>query len=681
MITEKEKGELLKKKNVVGVGTGYKYVGGRRTDEVAIIVFVRRKVPESELSSRDLIPKEIRGVKTDVREKFFRAFTTPEEKQKKWRPAKGGCSISHFLVTAGTLGAIVTDKTDGEKVILSNNHVLANCLDENTDVLTETGWKNWDDVTENDKLATLNKRGELEYQKPLALHKYWYNGDLIHFSSKYMDLMVTPNHRLYAKHTFRSGIPKHCRHLQKYTKFSFILAEDAYKRMYNHPSTSFAMTSFIRWNCLSLNAITIPEVKYIKGKDYNVKTQIPTRLWARFLGWYLSEGSYAINPNGGYLVSIRNCNLDYINEIHRLMEEMGFNAFICKSGKGYAVVVNSKQLYTYVKQFGHTEDKYIPQDLKQAPPDILSEFMDAYLKGDGGKYHKYYCACSKSKRLIDDLQEVFLKLGYHSQIKVIKGSTFNPNGIYYWITAYRLKEMRVMKVAKFHYTGYVYCATVPNGTLLVRRNGKPVWTANSNNGKAGDSILQPGVYDGSNVSTDTIAKLKRFVPIQFEQGSTCPVANLLASLYNGLARIAGARTRLVLTKEVYNEVDAAIASPLDPSLVEEEIIDVGAPKGLADAVLGMRVQKSGRTTCKTVGIVDTVDLTVRVSYDYNTAVFVDQIGIQPEGGKFSDGGDSGSAILDMDANLIGLLFAGDDSGYTIANKIGKVFDALGVKLS
>ncbi|GAG05381.1 unnamed protein product, partial [marine sediment metagenome] len=42
----------------------------------------------------------------------------------KWRPAPGGISIGHYLITAGTLGSTVYK--NGQKMILSNNHVLAN---------------------------------------------------------------------------------------------------------------------------------------------------------------------------------------------------------------------------------------------------------------------------------------------------------------------------------------------------------------------------------------------------------------------------------------------------------------------------------------------------------------------------------------------------------------------------
>jgi hypothetical protein len=50
---------------------------------------------------------------------------TPATLQKRRRPMVIGCSIGHFAITAGTLGCFVEDKS-GARLILSNNHVLAN---------------------------------------------------------------------------------------------------------------------------------------------------------------------------------------------------------------------------------------------------------------------------------------------------------------------------------------------------------------------------------------------------------------------------------------------------------------------------------------------------------------------------------------------------------------------------
>jgi hypothetical protein len=60
--------ELLKLPGVTGVDVGHKYVGGKETDVLAIRVYVKEKkdVPEE-----DAVPKQIRGVPTDVIERRF----------------------------------------------------------------------------------------------------------------------------------------------------------------------------------------------------------------------------------------------------------------------------------------------------------------------------------------------------------------------------------------------------------------------------------------------------------------------------------------------------------------------------------------------------------------------------------------------------------------------------------
>lgn len=114
---------LLSKKNVIGVGQGYKTIQGEKTDLLSLIVLVEKKVSREELDARDIVPIIVDGYMTDVIEiGKIKALSTTG----RYRPALGGVSIGHKDITAGTLGCVVEDITDGHKVILSNNHILAN---------------------------------------------------------------------------------------------------------------------------------------------------------------------------------------------------------------------------------------------------------------------------------------------------------------------------------------------------------------------------------------------------------------------------------------------------------------------------------------------------------------------------------------------------------------------------
>ena len=118
-------GQRVTRPNVVGVGVGRKLVRGRETEELSIAISVIKKLPERSLKREEIIPKEIEGIKTDVIETgVIYAPLTPIGRRTRMRPARGGCSIGHYNITAGTFGCLV--RRYGEELILSNNHVLAN---------------------------------------------------------------------------------------------------------------------------------------------------------------------------------------------------------------------------------------------------------------------------------------------------------------------------------------------------------------------------------------------------------------------------------------------------------------------------------------------------------------------------------------------------------------------------
>jgi hypothetical protein len=177
--------------------------------------------------------------------------------------------------------------------------------------------------------------------------------------------------------------------------------------------------------------------------------------------------------------------------------------------------------------------------------------------------------------------------------------------------------------------------------------------ANENLASIGDNVLQPGTYDGGVDPDDMIGTLADFEPINFHP-----------------------RAR--------NKIDAAIA------LTSTDMVGNATPSGdpdypdgygtpsstTATAYVGMEVQKYGRTTGHTYGDVTGINATVRVGYSTRSAIFVEQILIEP--GGFSAGGDSGSLVVTkIGKNPVGLLFAGS-STMTVANPIDLVLERFGV---
>lgn len=198
-------------------------------------------------------------------------------------------------------------------------------------------------------------------------------------------------------------------------------------------------------------------------------------------------------------------------------------------------------------------------------------------------------------------------------------------------------------------------------------------------GNIGDPIYQPGVYDGGKES-DHIANLYKFLPIMksIQSNTECPIAAGLTRKGNSLLKLVKPNYQLQLLKKYSgtNLVDAALARPLSPDMVRESVLGIGLVEGVTSAELNMMVQKSGRTTGITRGEVTALGATLQVDMgNTESAWFSDQVVTEMK----SQGGDSGSLVLDEARRAVGLLFAGSES-HTIVNRIENVMDRLGVKL-
>ncbi|RKU27474.1 hypothetical protein C6499_11810 [Candidatus Poribacteria bacterium] len=200
--------------------------------------------------------------------------------------------------------------------------------------------------------------------------------------------------------------------------------------------------------------------------------------------------------------------------------------------------------------------------------------------------------------------------------------------------------------------GTLGCLVEKDGNHYILSNNHVL--ADTNNATPGDPVIQPGSVDGGNSPDDDIATLEPYEEIDF---SGAP-----------------------------NHIDAAIAliGDSNQTLVKSEIIDIGEPMSDPDtAFIDQIVQKRGRTTKHTSGVVVDISGDFWVDYGSETAWFEDQIVVESTDRSqppFSEGGDSGSLIVDQMRKPIALLFAGSESGITVANPIDLVLNYYNVTI-
>jgi hypothetical protein len=172
--------------------------------------------------------------------------------------------------------------------------------------------------------------------------------------------------------------------------------------------------------------------------------------------------------------------------------------------------------------------------------------------------------------------------------------------------------------------------------------------------------------------------LLRFIPlIRESQQADCPVAMGVAAAGNRFLKLLRPSYELRFYKysRFTNMVDCAVARPLNPGLIADEVIELGKVSGVGEIREGMVVQKSGRTSGVTSGEITARGVTLKVELsDEEAGWFSDQVVADLECAP----GDSGSLILDKENKAVGLLFAGAEN-HCIFNRIHNVLNLLDVE--
>lgn len=353
------------------------------------------------------------------------------------------------------------------------------CYSDDTEVLTVDGWKLFKNVTLDDSLYTLNDRREIEIHKPDKLFEYDINDELLHFTNRGVDLLVTPNHNMVTVDTHND-------------KISLVRADECDK-YFEIPSRSKYVAQDI-----SHYIIKAADQVNENTKAYE-DIRIDMDTWLKFIGLFISEGSVRgakgvdVKKHFRYEIAISQKKEHNISIIDDVMQRMPFPVHRRESDDGTVQwVIGSKQLWEELTHQGASWEKHIPGYVFNCSSRQLRLLYDYLMLGDGNirkstGQSMYY---TTSKRLADDMQRLLLLIGLAGVVRtdtrprktpcVIRGRQINKKHTCYEISVYRVKNRCVAYgYKKVPYKGKVYCVQVPNHTVYVRRNGKAVWCGNS----------------------------------------------------------------------------------------------------------------------------------------------------------------------------------------------------------
>lgn len=326
-----------------------------------------------------------------------------------------------------------------EATVTLGNH---DCYDAETEILTSEGWKRGIDLSINDKVATMNMETKnIEYQLPIGLIKKEYDGEMHRYKSKAtgVDLFVTPNHRMvvYNKH-------------EKSDEYSpkIKLSKDI-KRSRVHIPVSLGNNN-----------------KGIEMSDDMI----------RLIAWIITDGSI-INKNTFIVYQsknemcvkikhiLNNLNIKF-KESKRVrdIKEICGKKLKNKPLDSFEFYFHSKELYSYI------QNKYeIPKIMWKLSDRQFDIFIESLIDGDGSRYSdtRKCMYLYGIEKVLSQVQSICIQHKYsaiitkyrdvHFKLAILKNRTK---------IGYEAKDIKTVE----NYKGIVWCATVKNGTLVVRRN-------------------------------------------------------------------------------------------------------------------------------------------------------------------------------------------------------------------
>lgn len=356
-------------------------------------------------------------------------------------------------------------------IIISNQ--LLSGYSNDTEVMTDAGWKLIKDINVgNDLVMSLNhENGCIEMVNVFDSVSNQVNNELYHFYNRNMDFCVTKNQEMY-RYSCQERISK---------TLSFIKA-NCIRKSHLLPLVNFSWKEGMHTEYFYL-----PSTKQLQ--QYSRKEiQVPMKKirmddWLEFFGFYLADGCYRdhINSCGkrDYTISIaqNKVNEEYVLD---LIKRIGFTCRISPKGndrKANNYCIYSKQLWEYLSQFGRSQDKYIPRSYMNLERNQLAVLLKGYMNGDSSRTQNCIRFSSVSKKLIDNIQELLLKVhGFVTQVRKRKMKHSYDNGecIFYYISVkldrHHMNFSKYGIPEKIAYNDCVYNLVLDSNQIMLTRH-------------------------------------------------------------------------------------------------------------------------------------------------------------------------------------------------------------------
>lgn len=448
-----------------------------------------------------------------------------------------GCAESHVDNSIKDSSCFVTTNVLGTHSMLEaarqvhtpKKFINVSCYDKETRVPTKCGLKTFDKIKEGDIVFTLNPVTRTVEEQPVEkVIIQDYSGNMVHFIKSGVDCLITPNHRVYDDN------------------MNVLRADECI----NHKIIRFPKPKGFNGK---LDPITIG------GKNVDLKDLF------YIIGVYIGDGFTAyqekITPSksglnkddyvnksrdsksGRFTSTGKIGSNDYVtskswriffdipeNDKARKRTEATLSSlgikFTGQSGKsGEHLYFSSEVWLKYFEQFGkYAKNKHIPQWMLEYDAEILQCLFDGLIDSDGCRSKNLNISFSTvSEKLKDNICELAIKLNmfpnvnYNYNENYLDGRKISGYGWSITFSGGRNKLIKQNDIKDVFYSDKVWCVKVKNKNLLVERNGKYIFSGNTDE-------VYGSVEHGSSLESDPMAPRSPY-------SSTKASADLLGQSY------------------------------------------------------------------------------------------------------------------------------------------------------
>jgi DNA polymerase elongation subunit (family B) len=333
-----------------------------------------------------------------------------------------------------------------------------NCIDEKSEILTKKGWKNINNIDNNDNVLSLNLFNMYYEWQPIEnIYKYDYEGQLISYNCRRINFAVTPNHK------FPTLVFRHSGKLKQINTIEFECIKDIPEQR--------------RQFILGSNGYKDGKVNYFSDEEI------------KLCAWIITEGHFAKKvkrPFGGEIYIYQSDEKHSQNKLEIREILINLNILYKETKNKFMIPTVFTSKYRVLLN----EEKRIPKLFFDLPLKQLRLFIETLTKGDGHikSFAKSGYICSADKVLAEQYQLICTLAGYNCYISSsitneIMGTKLKKPATVYYANYYKgdcyCAGFSKNKFSYIDYKGKVWCISTPFHNFIMKREDKVMISGNS----------------------------------------------------------------------------------------------------------------------------------------------------------------------------------------------------------